>query len=226
MSADPIGQLLGRGRLGVGEAAGPEHGDEQLDAPRLARATVDQGRPLTREVEEGLLAGPVDLPHRRPQPPRPLLVDRTELGAAIALRMDLGVLLPEELQRDAVALELAVDVRAVRPDPVVRRGRAAEQLGLEHRVVQLGRQRPAEPALRRLVQIARNRTRTDEAGLRYLPVGQSLFVPESQDLPNLPHQQPPCRHRVASLRKGEACRSQATDERSRTRECVIHVNRT
>ena len=170
MSADPIGQLLGRGRLGVGEAAGPEHGDEQLDAPRLARATVDQGRPLTREVEEGLLAGPVDLPHRRPQPPRPLLVDRTELGAAIALRMDLGVLLPEELQRDAVALELAVDVRAVRPDPVVRRGRAAEQLGLEHRVVQLGRQRPAEPALRRLLQIARNRTRTDEAGLRYLPV--------------------------------------------------------
>ena len=124
VSADPIGQLLGRGRLGVGEAAGPEHGDEQLDAPRLARATVDQGRPLTREVEEGLLAGPVDLPHRRPQPPRPLLVDRTELGAAIALRMDLGVLLPEELQRDAVALELAVDVRAVRPDPVVRRGRA------------------------------------------------------------------------------------------------------
>ena len=131
VGADPVGQLLGLGRLGVGEAAGAEHGDEQLHPPRRARPGVDQGRPLTREVEEGLLAGPVDLPHRRPQPPRPLPVDRTELGAAIALRMDLGVLLPEELQRDAVALELAVDVRAVRPDPVVRRGRAAEQLGLD-----------------------------------------------------------------------------------------------
>ena len=37
VGSDPVGQLLGLGRLGVGEAAGAEHGDEQLDAPRFAR---------------------------------------------------------------------------------------------------------------------------------------------------------------------------------------------
>ena len=42
-------------------------------------------------------------------------------GCGVAVRMDLRVLLPQQLQRDAVALELAVDVRAVGPDPVVHR---------------------------------------------------------------------------------------------------------
>ena len=37
---DPVGQLLGLGRLGVGEAAGAEHRDEQLDRPQLTRAPV------------------------------------------------------------------------------------------------------------------------------------------------------------------------------------------
>ena len=35
--------------------------------------------------------------------------------------MDLGVLLPEELQRDAVALQLTVDVRALGSNPLVHR---------------------------------------------------------------------------------------------------------
>ena len=39
---DPVPQLLGRGRLGVGEAAGAEHGDQQLDMPQFTRAPVDQ----------------------------------------------------------------------------------------------------------------------------------------------------------------------------------------
>ena len=56
---------------------------------------------------------------------------------------------------------------------------AAKQPGLERCVVQLGRQRPAEPALGRLLQITRNRTCTDDAGPGYLPVGQSLLMPES-----------------------------------------------
>ena len=52
VGVDPVGQLLGRGRLGVGEAARPEHGDEQLDSPQLPRLPVDQGRPLPGEVDE------------------------------------------------------------------------------------------------------------------------------------------------------------------------------
>ena len=202
MRVDPVSQLLGLGRLGVGEATGAEHGDKQLDAPQLPRAPVDQTRPLAGEVDERLLAGAVHLPHRRPQPPGPLPVDLEELGAAVAARMNLGVLLPEELQGDAVALELAVDVRAVGPGSASRRRGAGKQPGLERRVVQLGRQRPAESALSRPPQIAIHRPHADGARLGHRLVGQSLLVPESQNLPNLPHQQPPCRHRLALLSKG------------------------
>ena len=201
----PVRQLLRLGRFGVGEAAGAEHGEEQLDGPERTRAPVDQARPLAREVDEGLFAGAVHLPHRGPQPPRPLPVDLAELGVAVAARMDAGVLLPEQLQRDTVPLELAVDIRAVRQGPIAHGRRTRKQVGLERSVVLLRRQRPADPARGRLSQIAGNRTRTDGAGLRDLPVGQSLLVLESQNLPNLPHQQPPSRHRLTPCRKGEAC---------------------
>ena len=84
-----------------------------------------------------------------------------------------------------------------------RRG-AGKQPGLERRVVQLGRQRPAESALSRPPQIAIEDTVPTPTAhaLGHRLVGQSLLVPESQNLPNLPHQQPPCRHRLALLSKG------------------------
>ena len=47
VGVDPVGQLLGGGRLGVGEAAGSEHGDEQLDAPQF---------PVCRSTSSGRLA--------------------------------------------------------------------------------------------------------------------------------------------------------------------------
>ncbi len=112
---DPVRQLLGSGRLGVGEATGAEHRDEQLDRPQLARAPVDQARPLAREVDEGLLAGAVDLSHRRPQPLDRSPVELAELRVAVAARMDLKVLLPEQLQRDAVALQFPVDLPHQQP---------------------------------------------------------------------------------------------------------------
>ena len=175
---DPVRQLLGRGRLGVGEAAGAEHGDEQLDGSQLTRAPVDQARPLAREVDERLLAGPVHLPHRRPQSPYPLVVDLAELRVAVAVGMDLEVLLPEQLQRDAIALALAVDVRAVGPRPVLHRRGAAKQTSIERRVVQLSRQRPDEPALRRPLQIPIDRPHADAARPGHRLVGQPALVLE------------------------------------------------
>ena len=176
---DPVRQLLGRGRLGVGEAAGAEHGDEQLDGAQLARTPVDQARPFAGEVDEGLFAGAVHLSHRRPQAPQPLSVDLAELRVAVAVGMDLDVLLPEQLQRDAIALAFAVDVRAVRPSPVLHRRGAAKQTSIERRVVQLGRQRPDEPALRRLLQIPIDRTDADRARSGHRLVGQPLLVLET-----------------------------------------------
>ena len=92
--------------------------------------------------------------------------------------MDLDVLLPEQLQRHAVALELAVDVRAVGPDSLAYGNGPVKQPGLERRVVQLGRQRPAKPQLGRPLQIQRDRTHADGAGLGYRPVGQPALVLE------------------------------------------------
>ena len=129
-----------------------------------------------------LLAGRVHLPHRRPQPPRPLPVDLAELRVAVAVRMDLGVLLPEQLQRDAVSLALAVDVRAVRPHPIGRGRNPGEQSGFERRVVELGRQRPADPALGQPLQIQRDRAQADGARLGYRPVRRPLLVLEPQNL--------------------------------------------
>ena len=57
--ADPVRQLLGRGRLGVGVAARPEDGDEQLDRPLLAGMPIDDRGPLARVIDEGLRAGPM-----------------------------------------------------------------------------------------------------------------------------------------------------------------------
>ena len=105
-----------------------------------------------------------------------------------------------------------MDVRAVRPGPVADRGGAAEQPAIKRRIVQLGRQRPAQPAFRRPLQIAIDRPHADRARLGHRLVGQSLLVSEPQYLANLPHLQPPCRHRLAPPEKGEACRGQATDD--------------
>ena len=63
-----------------------------------------------------------------------------------------------------------------------------EQPCLERRVVQLGRQRPAQPLLRGPLQIQRDRAQPDRAGLGYRAVGQPALVLESENLSNLPHQ--------------------------------------
>ena len=102
--------------------------------------------------------------------------------------MDLDVLLPQELQRDAVALALAVDVRAVGPGSVAHRRGPGEQPGLEGGVVELGRQRPAHPAPDRPLQVERDRADADRARLGYRPVRQPPLVLEPENLTNLPHQ--------------------------------------
>ena len=67
---------------------------------------------------------------------------------------------------------------------VVRRGGATEQPGLERRVIQFRWRRPAQPSLRRPLQIQRNRAHADRAGLGYRPVGQPPLVLETHNLTN------------------------------------------
>ena len=62
MTVDPAAQLLQLERLGVGEVARAEHGDEQLRLGHLPGARVDDRDAVAREVHQALLAGPVGLP--------------------------------------------------------------------------------------------------------------------------------------------------------------------
>ena len=93
--------------------------------------------------------------------------------------MDLGVLLPQQLQRYPDAPELAVDPPAVGPDPRAQRGGPGKQPGLERGLVQLGRQWPAQTQRRGPLQIERDRPHADRAGLSHRPVGQAPVVLES-----------------------------------------------
>jgi hypothetical protein len=94
-------ELLGRGGFRVGVAAGPQRGHEQLDGDLLSRPGVDQVRLLTGEVDEGLLTRSVMLAHRGLELARPAAVDLAELAVPVTVRMDLAVLLPQEVEGDA-----------------------------------------------------------------------------------------------------------------------------
>src|SRR5712692_1925462 len=67
MRADPIRQLLAPRRLGVRKARRAQGGDEYLDRDDLAGTGVDYLGGAPGEIDEELLAGDMDLAHRRLQ---------------------------------------------------------------------------------------------------------------------------------------------------------------
>src|ERR1700724_307133 len=88
------------------------------------------------------------LAHRNRELALPTSVQLAEAGVAVALRIALNVLVPEDRQRDVLALELAMDTCPVGLDlPTVTLLRAGigKQLGLEHGIGQFLGQRPAQP---------------------------------------------------------------------------------
>lgn len=95
MSTDPVGQRLRPGRLGVGVARGPQHGDEDLGGADLAGAAVDQLDGLAGIIDEQPLARRMDLAHDRRQPALPRLVEFTEAAVAVALGRARPILLPQ-----------------------------------------------------------------------------------------------------------------------------------
>ncbi len=115
---DPRGQFLGGTGFGVHVTTRAQGAHEELDRRELAGGDVDDRGLLPREVDEDLLAGAVDLPHRGRQGPRPAMVVQAKLAIAIAGGLPLEVLQPEALQRHAGALELLVDPGQIR----LRRG--------------------------------------------------------------------------------------------------------
>src|SRR5712691_755191 len=100
VARDPIRDLLGARRFGVGVVRGAQHGDEQFDLDHLAGGRVDDLRFLPGVVDEQLRAGAMDLAHREPPALEPAAVDLAELGVAVAVRMLLEIFEMEQLKRD------------------------------------------------------------------------------------------------------------------------------
>ena len=190
VGADPRRQVLRETRLGVGVARGAQDTDEQLDRDELAGLRIAQHRPLAREVDEGLLAGAMDLAHRRGQGADPALVVAAELAVAIPLGVGVEILAPETLQGDARPLEFLVKPRHVRewpgdPDQIVD---PLEQAGFQLRVVQVIRERPVQPGLGGPAAVLGHGPQAHPTGAGDSPLGQAAGPPESQQFADLSHQ--------------------------------------
>ena len=113
VAGDPVGPALRPRRLGEGEVGSAEHRHEELDVHLLAGRRVPDAGPLACVVDEDLLAGAVDLAHRRPTTLRPQHVLVAKPAVAVAARLALQVLQVQQLHRHAGAPPLGMDSRPV-----------------------------------------------------------------------------------------------------------------
>jgi hypothetical protein len=109
MGADPVGERLGPARLGISEVRGAHDGDKNLCRPGLAGQPVDDHRHrVTGVIDKQLVAASVGLPHRDRDAGRPAAVQLAEARVAVAVGILLDVLVPQDLQRDVLAPQLAM----------------------------------------------------------------------------------------------------------------------
>ena len=147
--ADPISERLGPARLGVGEAGGAEHGDKDLCRPDLAAESVDDHRHrVAGVIDKQLVAAGMGLPHRDRDARGPAPVQLAEPRVPVPFGMPLDVLVPQDLQRDVFALQLAVNRGPVglgAAAVALLGADRGEELCFQRGIGHLGRQRPAEP---------------------------------------------------------------------------------
>ena len=203
VGGDPVGQRLGGHGLGIRVVAGTQHRHEELGRADLAGLRVDDGERVAGEVEEALLARPVLLPHDEIEPALPAPVVANELRVLVAVGVGGLELQPEQLQRDALAPQLAVDGR-----PVGHRARRArwqrgrrEEARLQGRLVQVLGQGPAKAGPPGAVQIVGHRgVRHPQRGADP-PPAQALGKGKAEDLAHLAHGGAGARHRHLLLER-------------------------
>ncbi len=115
MGVDPIGKRLRPTRMREGEARRAQHGDEDLRLAQFPRAAVDHdGNPVARVVDEQPLARPVCLPHRRRQLLLEPAIEFAKPGVAVTVGLGCDIFVPDDLQRDVLAFQLAMLRRPIR----------------------------------------------------------------------------------------------------------------
>ena len=198
MRGDPVRQLLAPHRLGVGEAGGAEHGDKDLHRHDLAGIGVDHLAGAAGEIDEQLLAGDMDLAHRRLQPPGPGPVEIAEPGIAEAVGGAGAVFLPQQRQRHVGTAQLAVHPAPIGHRALIGRdsGGRRKQQRFEPRVVEILGQRPGEAGGARPAQIARHRALAQPEAAGNRPLRQPALPAQSQNFTDLAHRQSLGRHLV------------------------------
>ena len=144
--ANPVRQPLRPGRLRIRVLRGAERRHEDLGGEDFPAPRIDHRDGVAAVIDEHLLPGAVHLAHRAGEPAAILVVMNTELAVPIrALAVRLLVFLPQQLQGDSFALELLVDHGIVGLRVTLgRRGNPVHQR-LKTRLIELRRQRPAQP---------------------------------------------------------------------------------
>jgi hypothetical protein len=201
MRADPVGQALRPGRLGVGVVGGPEHRHEDLRGADLPAGRIDDLHRLPGVVDEQLLPGAVGLAHHHVERPAPGLVALAEPAVAEALGMRGPVLLPQQHQRHAGTAQLLMHRRPVRHHAGVGRHRRwrRKQPPLQLPIAQGLGQGPTQPRGGKAPLVLPDAAARHLQARRDLPVRQAGLEPQAQILANLTHGQP--LHLDPSLRK-------------------------
>mmetsp|Transcript_6076 Transcript_6076/g.24370 ORF Transcript_6076/g.24370 Transcript_6076/m.24370 type:complete len:788 (+) Transcript_6076:480-2843(+) len=132
LRADPVGGGLARRGAGVGVVRRAQRGHEDLGLRDLAGGRVNDGHGVAGVVDKQLLAGNVDLAHRALLALGELGVLDAKARVLVGQRVARGVLLPQQHQGDARALELLVHDAEVRGELVAAAGqRRAVHPGLQ-----------------------------------------------------------------------------------------------
>jgi len=173
--ADPRRQILAPRGFGIDQAARAEDADEELDHDLLAGLRIDQVRARAGEIDEQLLARAMHLAHRRLERPRPPAIPVTKLAVGIPARVLGAILHPQQRERHARFLQLLVELRPLRDDPVAdgRNGGSRKQARFQRGVIQIVGQGPRQACGRRALQIPGDRPQPHRTGLRDRAVAET-----------------------------------------------------
>ena len=149
MGVDPVGERLRPARVRKGEARRAEHGDEDLRLADFAGQPVDDDRnPVAGVIDEQPLAGRVRLPHRRRQLRFKAAIELAKPRIAVTAGIGGDIFVPDDQQRDVLALQLPMDRRPIRLG-VAAMAPFAPAIGVKRRlqfaVAHPLRQRPSQP---------------------------------------------------------------------------------
>lgn len=188
VAADPVGQALAPGGFAVGVVGGAQHGDEDGGLADFAGHRVDDGHGRPGVVDEQLLAWGMGLAqaHREAADPVPVVV--AEAAVAIAVGVLGLVLLPEQVEGDALAPQFAVHGRPVGfgPGPIRWRCRRV-QLGFQFRLAGSNWQRPGDADLLGTAEHLAHRRRRGLDRPCNLATAAAALVVQAENFKNLAH---------------------------------------